>query len=186
MGADSSQPEPSSRATAHAVEVIERNAEAQIRLIEEVLDVSRIITGKMTLASEPGRPPADASRRHRQRPSRHAGKTDSDRGTASTKCRRWSATDTGSSRCSGTSCRTRVKFTGDGGTITVTARARCPMRRVRDRRHRRRHPPRRAALRLRSLPSGGLVDEADPTAASAWVSRIVRHTWSCTADPCAP
>jgi len=38
--------------TAHAVEVIERNAEAQIRLIEEVLDVSRIITGKMALARE--------------------------------------------------------------------------------------------------------------------------------------
>jgi PAS domain S-box-containing protein len=38
--------------TAHAVEVIERNAEAQVRLIEEVLDVSRIITGKMTLAAE--------------------------------------------------------------------------------------------------------------------------------------
>ncbi len=39
--------------TAHAVEVIERNAEAQTRLIEEVLDVSRIIRGKMTLAMEP-------------------------------------------------------------------------------------------------------------------------------------
>ena len=39
--------------TAHAVEVIERNAHTQIRLIEEVLDVSRIITGKMTLAAEP-------------------------------------------------------------------------------------------------------------------------------------
>src|SRR5262249_12082595 len=39
--------------TAHAVEVIERNAEAQVRLIEDVLDVSRIITGKMTLALEP-------------------------------------------------------------------------------------------------------------------------------------
>src|SRR6516225_3181790 len=39
--------------TAHAVEVIERNAEAQVRLIEEVLDVSRIIMGKMFLASEP-------------------------------------------------------------------------------------------------------------------------------------
>jgi PAS domain S-box-containing protein len=39
--------------TAHAVEVIERNAQTQIRLIEEVLDVSRIITGKMTLAAEP-------------------------------------------------------------------------------------------------------------------------------------
>jgi signal transduction histidine kinase len=38
---------------AHAVEVIERNAELQIRLIEEVLDVSRIIAGKMTLAREP-------------------------------------------------------------------------------------------------------------------------------------
>jgi len=38
--------------TAHAVEVIERNAEAQTRLIEEVLDVSRIIRGKMTLAME--------------------------------------------------------------------------------------------------------------------------------------
>ena len=38
--------------TAHAVEVIERNAQAQVRLIEEVLDISRIITGKMTLAVE--------------------------------------------------------------------------------------------------------------------------------------
>ena len=39
--------------SAHAVEVIERNAEAQIRLIEEVLDVSRIVTGKMALTMEP-------------------------------------------------------------------------------------------------------------------------------------
>ena len=38
--------------TAHAVTVIRRNAEAQVRLIEEVLDVSRIITGKMALAME--------------------------------------------------------------------------------------------------------------------------------------
>jgi PAS domain S-box-containing protein len=40
------------RKTAHAVEVIERNAEAQIRMIEDVLDVSRMITGKLTLAME--------------------------------------------------------------------------------------------------------------------------------------
>jgi PAS domain S-box-containing protein len=39
--------------TAHALAVIERNAEAQMRLIDDVLDVSRIITGKMTLAMEP-------------------------------------------------------------------------------------------------------------------------------------
>ncbi|MET0151721.1 MAG: ATP-binding protein [Candidatus Binatia bacterium] len=38
--------------TAHAVEVIERSARAQIRLIEELLDVSRIATGKMKLAME--------------------------------------------------------------------------------------------------------------------------------------
>jgi PAS domain S-box-containing protein len=36
----------------HAVQVIERNAEAQARLIEDVLDVSRIITGKLTLEME--------------------------------------------------------------------------------------------------------------------------------------
>jgi PAS domain S-box-containing protein len=39
-------------ATVHAVKVIERNAEAQVRLIDEVLDVSRIITGKMNLAMD--------------------------------------------------------------------------------------------------------------------------------------
>jgi PAS domain S-box-containing protein len=38
--------------TTHAVEVIERSARAQIRLIEELLDVSRITTGKMKLAIE--------------------------------------------------------------------------------------------------------------------------------------
>ena len=38
--------------TARAVAVIERNAEAQIRLIEDVLDVSRIMTGKMALSME--------------------------------------------------------------------------------------------------------------------------------------
>lgn len=38
--------------TAHALEVIERNARAQLRLIDDVLDVSRIIVGKMRLALE--------------------------------------------------------------------------------------------------------------------------------------
>jgi CheY-like chemotaxis protein len=39
--------------TAQVVTVIERNARAQLRLIEDILDVSRIITGKMTLSTEP-------------------------------------------------------------------------------------------------------------------------------------
>ena len=36
-----------------AVEIIERNAEAQARLIEDLLDVSRIITGKLRLEVQP-------------------------------------------------------------------------------------------------------------------------------------
>ena len=37
---------------AHAVETVERNARAQAKLIEDLLDVSRIISGKMNLALE--------------------------------------------------------------------------------------------------------------------------------------
>jgi PAS domain S-box-containing protein len=39
--------------TTHAIEVIERNSYAQLRLIEDVFDVARIITGKMTLERKP-------------------------------------------------------------------------------------------------------------------------------------
>jgi PAS domain S-box-containing protein len=40
------------KTTAHAIETIERNAKAQTEIIEDLLDVSRIITGKLRL--EPG------------------------------------------------------------------------------------------------------------------------------------
>jgi len=39
--------------TSHAVEVIERNAAAQQQIIEDLLDVSRIITGKLRLNTQP-------------------------------------------------------------------------------------------------------------------------------------
>ena len=39
--------------TAHAVEVIERNAEAQRQIIEDLLDVSRIVTGKLRINTQP-------------------------------------------------------------------------------------------------------------------------------------
>ena len=39
--------------TAHALDVIERNAAAQARLIDDLLDVSRIISGKIRLRMEP-------------------------------------------------------------------------------------------------------------------------------------
>ncbi|HEY0378085.1 MAG TPA: PAS domain S-box protein [Pyrinomonadaceae bacterium] len=38
---------------AHALEIIERNAKAQARLVEDLLDVSRIITGKLRLEVRP-------------------------------------------------------------------------------------------------------------------------------------
>src|SRR5262249_36617774 len=37
----------------HGLEVIERNAAAQVKLIEDLLDVSRIVTGKMRLDVRP-------------------------------------------------------------------------------------------------------------------------------------
>ncbi len=37
----------------HALEVIERNAAAQVRLIEEMLDISRVVTGNMRLQRQP-------------------------------------------------------------------------------------------------------------------------------------
>jgi PAS domain S-box-containing protein len=38
---------------AHAVEVIERNAAAQRQIIEDLLDVSRIVTGKLRISTQP-------------------------------------------------------------------------------------------------------------------------------------
>jgi PAS domain S-box-containing protein len=42
-----------SETTAHAIETIERNAKAQTDIIEDLLDVSRIITGKLRLEAGP-------------------------------------------------------------------------------------------------------------------------------------
>lgn len=39
--------------TLHAVEVIERNAAAQRQIIEDLLDVSRIVTGKLRISTQP-------------------------------------------------------------------------------------------------------------------------------------
>ena len=39
--------------TSHAVEVIERNAAAQRQIIEDLLDVSRIVTGKLRINTQP-------------------------------------------------------------------------------------------------------------------------------------
>ena len=44
---------PASPTLGHGLEVIERNAAAQVRLIDDLLDVSRIVTGKMRLDVRP-------------------------------------------------------------------------------------------------------------------------------------
>ncbi len=41
--------QPSVRSRAHALEVIERNATSQMRLVEDLLDMARIISGKLRL-----------------------------------------------------------------------------------------------------------------------------------------
>ena len=43
------QTQPSVRSRAHALEVIERNAMSQMRLVEDLLDMARIISGKLRL-----------------------------------------------------------------------------------------------------------------------------------------
>src|SRR6185295_16712418 len=45
--------QPSVRSRAHALEVIERNAASQMRLVEDLLDMARIISGKLRLKIEP-------------------------------------------------------------------------------------------------------------------------------------
>jgi len=40
-------------ATRHAIDIIERNSQIQLQLIEDLLDISRIITGKLRIESKP-------------------------------------------------------------------------------------------------------------------------------------
>ena len=47
------QTQPSVKSRAHALEVIERNAMSQMRLVEDLLDMARIISGKLRLKVEP-------------------------------------------------------------------------------------------------------------------------------------
>ncbi len=108
--------------TAHAVEVIERNAEAQIRLIEEVLDVSRIVAGKMPLSMEyvdvaailratveTVRPSIDAKGIHCEE------QIESEAGTVFADPLRLQ-------QAFGNVLSNALKFTAPGGTITVTLR----------------------------------------------------------------
>ena len=93
---------------AEALEVIERNARAQAQLIEDVLDISRIITGKLRLDVAAG---VDCARRLTARSTPCSRRADAkgvrsaldDRPTSAAVV---AATPSGCSRWSGTCCRT--------------------------------------------------------------------------------
>lgn len=111
--------------TAHGLEVIERNVKAQAKLIDDLLDVSRIVTGKLRLAPQPiAFVPIVESAIDAMRPAADA------RGVAITLA--LDAGLAGSDRLTGDADRLQqvvlnllsnaVKFTPKGGRVTVSVR----------------------------------------------------------------
>ena len=140
-------------AAERALAVIERNAQVQTQMIDDLLDVSRIITGKMRLdahlvdpkgvveaAIDAIRPAADAKDIRLQVGARSPGRPDH---------RRPGPTPAG-----------RLEPAGQCGPLHAQERPRSGdaapgqfPRRHRGQRHRRRHRPRRPAVHLRALPA---------------------------------
>ena len=147
--------------TAHGVSVIERNAEAQIRLIEEVLDVSRIMTGKMTLAMESidlrsaVRAAIDALRPARAGQEGPAHRVP--RRRRATHFRRRTQASTGvlerAVECREVHRRRRIDY-GEPEECRSDGRGR-------NYRHRRGHSSRRSAVYLRSVSPGRFIDDAN-------------------------
>ncbi len=57
----------------HALEVIERNAASQLRLVEDLLDMARVISGKLRLELKTIRARRRGARRHRRRHAQRVG-----------------------------------------------------------------------------------------------------------------
>ena len=145
---------PLDDSTAHAVEIIERNARAQLRLIEDVLDVSRIIAGKMALSIEKfsirdvltatidGVRPAAAAKGIRL-------EIHLDEDVAS-----FGADQHRMEQAFSNVLSNAVKFSRPGDLITVSLHRDERLGRDSRGRHRRRDSTGRAAVRVRSLPAG--------------------------------
>ena len=136
-----------------ALETIERNARAQAELIEDILDVSRIITGKLRIELQPVDRAVDRRRRRRRRAARGGGEGDHARSPHRRAARRTSpATPPACSRRSGTCCRTRSSSRPRAAASSWTSRPTDEARGRRGARHRLRHRARIQAVRVRSLP----------------------------------
>ena len=92
----------------HALEVVERNARAQAQLIEDLLDMSRIITGKLRveLRRLRSRPIVEAAIEAVAPGGAIAKRIDARASTTPRRPGRSAAMPDGCSRCSGTCCRT--------------------------------------------------------------------------------
>ena len=92
----------------HALGVIRRNADLQAQIVADVLDMSRIITGRMQLAVEPLDLVAlIASAVETVRPGGRCQGAHASASTSPTGCRGSTGTARGCSRSCGTSCPTR-------------------------------------------------------------------------------
>ena len=171
------------RGAPRALEAIERNTRLQAQLIEDLLDVSRIISGKLRLDVERrwSSPPSSTrrSRRAPGRATRRASQLDvvrdrdgrSGRPATPPACSRWSGT------CSPTPSSSRRRAAAS----RVARRARRLAGEIRVDRQRRGHRPGVPAAHLRALPPGGRVDDAHRRAGSGSGSRSSATSSSCTA-----
>ena len=129
-------------ASARALEAIERNARAQAQLIEDLLDVSRIITGKLRLDVAARRPaPVVEAALDAVRPAADA-KGIRIEATLDPAARRWSGDPDRLQQVVWNLLSNAVKFTPEGGRVAGRARRACDAH-VRDRgeRHGQGHPP---------------------------------------------
>ena len=165
----------------HILEIIERNAQAQARLIGDVLDVSRIITGRLRL--EPRARAAAGSHRERDRecPARRGREEHRD-----PRARGRHAADSRRSPAHAAGALEHPFQLPEVHTLGRTPRRsnEAPRFAGRNRgdRHRRRPRTRVSAVRLRSVPAGRPDLHAHATAAWDSVWRSSSTWWNCTAD----
>ena len=156
---------------------IERNAQAQTRLVEDLLDVSRAISGKLQIERTAG----ESCRRRRWRRSRRCGRRSIAQGGS--RSRRTSTatlgadrrpTRTGCSRSSGTCCRTPSSSRRAGGSFSCASDASSANVEIVVRDNGAGIAPGVPAVRLRPIPAGGCRPRREHGGLGLGLS-IVRH-----------